>query len=129
MAQQLSWDENSGELFDDYKGKIDKEIKLLETMGYAFFVDCHGDVYVPDRVKIPDGRIFDGSELERELKSDPTTELVRAMRLFYLYFAEGWEDERHASVSFLGNDDIKITLKKYGASKEDISTFLKRESF
>ena len=113
MAEQIVFDENSEESFDDYKEKISKEIELSENQGYEFLVDCHEEVYVPDRVKLPDGRIFDDSELAAILKSSPTTELVKALRLFDLYFAEGLEDERHNSRSFLSDEEMEETFKKY----------------
>lgn len=101
--------------------EVNQKVKRLEGKGYYFFVDSHSDketpFYTPDRVKLPDGRILDEKELNKELKSNPDYEiLTTASYLFDLCFSEQYGDERFEHFSFDGDEDVENCRNKYGGN-------------
>jgi len=100
------------------ENQVEKEVERLKEAGYHFFVDCHPDnetpFYTPDRVKLPDGRIIDEKELNKELKINPTNKILKeASYLFDLCFSEQYGDERFQHLSFDGDEDMESCRKKY----------------
>ena len=96
-------------------------IKRLEKEGFYFFVDCHPDkeipFYTPDRVKLPDGRILDEDELNKEIKKYPNNQLLRkASLLLDLCLTEQYFDERGGHFSFNGDEDMENCREKYGGN-------------
>ncbi|MBT3397500.1 hypothetical protein HOA55_00665 [archaeon] len=99
---------------DDDRQKILDRIYEIEAEGYVFLVDTHEPVYIPDRVALPCGRILDDSELQIALKDEGSKPFLRkAQELSDLYFAEGLEDERHESSTFLNDEDEEAAIMKY----------------
>lgn len=104
----------SEESFEEYLSKIREEVQIIEEQGFEYLQDCQGQLYIPDRVKLPDGRTLDESELEKELEENPQHILLqKASRLVDLYFAEGFESERFSQISFLSREDEIRAKQKY----------------
>ncbi|MFH1500668.1 MAG: hypothetical protein ABIE22_01860 [archaeon] len=115
----ISYNEDSEESYDEYIARLKREISTIENRGFIFLVDCHDLHYVPDRVALPDGRVLDQSELSALLKNHPLDfNLTLADKLMDLYFAEGLEDFRHSSNSFLSGEDERAALDKYSKSQK-----------
>ncbi|MGD9275759.1 MAG: hypothetical protein PVJ67_01150 [Candidatus Pacearchaeota archaeon] len=94
------------------------EIMSLEEQGFQFFVDSHSDketpFYVPDRVKLPDGKILEEKELRSELKKDPYNKnFQNGLYLFDLCFSEQYGDDRFTHYSFDGDEDVENCRWKY----------------
>jgi len=100
--------------FESQISRIEKEIQSIEQEGFVYLQDWQGDPYIPDRVVLPDGRILDESELISLLEKSPRDPVLRkAERLMDLYFADGLENDRFLSPSFLDKEDERQAIQHY----------------
>jgi hypothetical protein len=105
------------ENFESQIFRIKKEIHSIEQEGFVYLQDWQGDPYIPDRVALPDGRVLDESELISLLEKDPRDPVLRkAERLMDLYFADGLENDRFFSPSFLDKEDERRAIQHYSKS-------------
>lgn len=116
--EEVSYERKKGEIESLSCTEVDKEVTRLEKQGYYFFVDSSPDdetqFYTPDRVALPNGRILDESELEKELEKDPLNKnLLNAKRMFELCFSEQYGDKRFEHLSFVDEKDILNCQRKY----------------
>ncbi len=97
--------------------RIRNRIEGIEQEGFVYLQDWQGVPYIPDRIKLPDGRILDESELISLLEKEPENPLLKtAEELMGLYFSEGLENDRFSSPSFLDEEDEKRAGQKYSKS-------------
>ena len=93
---------------------IDHKIELLESEGFEYLQEWQEGFHVPDRVNLPDGRIYDEKELINERNRFPRDQtLLRAQMMTNLFFFEGYEEQRFAHYSFLNDHDESQARAKY----------------
>ena len=109
-----------GDISSLTKEEVEKEIKILEKKGFRFLQNWSLEFRVPDRYKLPSGRILEEDELlnffdktKPEFGNKKHLEIQEAIHYYHLINSEVYDEERRDYFSFLDVIDESEARRKY----------------